>query len=303
MKRRVSGTINTLYTPAKEAYYTPFAVAVAFLCMLSEGFLFKGQPSLLRVTVLELAALLPAAGVCIRLRGEGRERLRLRTFGIDKLLFLFLCAVSLLAGGLLITASLREAGFAWADISSLADISGFADSDTFSLLLAFAIIPAVCEELLFRSVLLSSFESAGGIFASILSSLLFAMFHFSVEKLPMYFFFGMMLSLVTLLTQSCVAAMLVHFLYNAFVLFEDSFLSDFFSLLEEPSFLVLVSLIILLACLALIFGECQRTYSYYAKQNREAPFYIRGYAGRAVAILFSPAFILCVVIFTVAVLI
>lgn len=79
----------------------------------------------------------------------------------------------------------------------------------------FAIIPAICEETFFRGYLLRAYSPLGTWRAIVFSSLLFALLHGSIIRLPITFTLGVVLSLLALKTGSLVPSMIVHFVNNA----------------------------------------------------------------------------------------
>jgi membrane protease YdiL (CAAX protease family) len=86
-------------------------------------------------------------------------------------------------------------------------------------LLAFALLPAVCEELAFRGFLLNGllkrFRQRTAI---LLCSFLFALFHMNVFQFLPTFFLGVVLGLLTVRSKSVLPAMFFHLLYNAVLL-------------------------------------------------------------------------------------
>lgn len=82
-------------------------------------------------------------------------------------------------------------------------------------LISLALIPAICEELFFRGVLVNSLKEKGDIFAIIFSSIMFAIFHFSLSQLLYPICFGLILSIVYLRTKNIFFPMLLHFVNNA----------------------------------------------------------------------------------------
>lgn len=81
--------------------------------------------------------------------------------------------------------------------------------------LLMGVVPGVCEELLFRGVTLSAYEQSGTKRALIVSSLLFATLHGSVQGFPVQFGIGLMLGLLCLYTDSVYAGMMTHMVYNS----------------------------------------------------------------------------------------
>jgi sodium transport system permease protein len=83
-------------------------------------------------------------------------------------------------------------------------------------LLAFAVLPAVCEELVFRGFLLTGLlKWYRPRTAILLVSFLFALFHMNVFQFLPSFFLGVVLGLLTVRSRSVVPAILFHLLYNA----------------------------------------------------------------------------------------
>ncbi|MBQ8911644.1 MAG: CPBP family intramembrane metalloprotease [Clostridia bacterium] len=94
------------------------------------------------------------------------------------------------------------------------------------VLLSMVIIPAVCEELLFRGVILAEYRSLGQGNAVVISAVCFAMLHFSVTNFPVYLFVGVLLGVITLASRSVIPAMLLHLLSNTLSVFtSDQFLN------------------------------------------------------------------------------
>ena len=78
-----------------------------------------------------------------------------------------------------------------------------------------ALVPAICEEMLVRGVLLNEFSKyAGGFGGVLLSSLLFTLLHFDLQYFGIYFVAGLFLGTLTHVTRSVFPAMIVHFLNN-----------------------------------------------------------------------------------------
>jgi sodium transport system permease protein len=89
------------------------------------------------------------------------------------------------------------------------------------LLLIVALLPAVCEELVFRGVLLQAFERTGRMWRAVLvSALVFGAFHLSFETAIRFLptaFLGVLLAYVVWQTRSIFTGMLMHLVNNAAV--------------------------------------------------------------------------------------
>jgi ABC-2 type transport system permease protein/sodium transport system permease protein len=95
-----------------------------------------------------------------------------------------------------------------------------------SVFVLIAVIPAVCEELLFRGFLLSSLSSASRKWTAIIASAaVFAVFHFFLFKFAVTALLGVLLGYLCWQSRSIVPAIIVHLLHNgigaAYALFPD----------------------------------------------------------------------------------
>lgn len=80
-----------------------------------------------------------------------------------------------------------------------------------------AVVPAVCEELVFRGIVFNGLRKFGKVGSIFLSALLFALAHGSAMQFIYQFILGLVLAAVVLKTGSIVASMVTHFVNNATV--------------------------------------------------------------------------------------
>lgn len=76
------------------------------------------------------------------------------------------------------------------------------------------ICPAVCEELIFRGIILNGTEKLGEVASIIIGGLLFSLFHQSPQQTVYQFFCGMIFTFITIRTMSILPAMVLHFINN-----------------------------------------------------------------------------------------
>ncbi len=82
-------------------------------------------------------------------------------------------------------------------------------------LLNIALIPAICEELLFRGYILRAFEKSWGpIVAILISGLIFGMFHIQLGNIFPLATLGIILALMTWLSGTLWPAIIAHFINN-----------------------------------------------------------------------------------------
>lgn len=87
--------------------------------------------------------------------------------------------------------------------------------------LVVAVMPAICEECVFRGAITSGLSKYKKWIIIVLSGLMFALFHMNVQQLIYQFVLGMALASVMLTTGSIVYTMLLHFFNNFVVLFTN----------------------------------------------------------------------------------
>ncbi|MBQ5390344.1 MAG: CPBP family intramembrane metalloprotease [Clostridia bacterium] len=170
------------------------------------------------------------------------------------------------------------------------------------IIAVFAVIPAVCEELIFRGVILSAFEPCGVAPAIIGTSLLFAFAHMSFEKLPIYFFASVILCFAAYTGRSLLASMLLHTLYNIVSLYLGEYLSGIAAHLESFSLLFVVMLFTLWIVTLIALAEGERVYRAYAERDLDSSYtpkkltHAQRIKGSA-SVYFSIPFLLCTLIY------
>lgn len=85
-----------------------------------------------------------------------------------------------------------------------------------------AVLPGVCEELLFRGALLPAFEQGGTRHARVVTALLFALLHGNIIGLPTQFLLGLILADIVICSDSIYGGMIFHTVYNAALLIIQS---------------------------------------------------------------------------------
>ena len=174
--------------------------------------------------VMELIVLgVPAAFFCL-LRGGGYiEGLRLRGMGARHLT-LTVWAFLFLAGGVTLLSLGMYLLFPNAFAASSLTSGAVGDGTGLYMLIAFALLPALLLEFLFRGVVCAEYATYGAGIAVLLSSLSFGLLHFSFVRLPIWFFMGLVLALTAGAARSLLPAILVHGLGNTLLLFGEPYL-------------------------------------------------------------------------------
>lgn len=80
-----------------------------------------------------------------------------------------------------------------------------------------AVIPAICEEFLYRGIIYNGLRKFGSVGAIFLSAIMFALAHGSAMQFFYQFILGLVLAAIVYKTGSIVASMIAHFVNNATV--------------------------------------------------------------------------------------
>ncbi|MBQ8642344.1 MAG: CPBP family intramembrane metalloprotease [Clostridia bacterium] len=301
---------------SRDTLWTPLLLVFVFALLYFVGFipadrLGMDENPYLAVVVLQLVIYaVPALFYC-RLRGaDFAARLRLRLPRPGHALYLLYAAIFLIGGSALISIgmyTLFPDSFAAGSSEAYTNFARNAGIfDGLYLVMAFALLPAVTEELLFRGIVAGSYETMGVFTAVTVSSLAFAMSHFSFVRFPVYFFSGLVLAGVMYATRSLPASMLIHTLNNAFVLFLEKFVLH---IAEKRSISMILFLIIVgfftLAAALFMCVEAGNLYAGYARENVPSDYVVRRKGGAILSLaqsVFAPAFLAVVVLFVAATL-
>jgi CAAX amino terminal protease family. len=179
--------------------------------------------------------------------------------------------------------------------------------DTIYAIITFAVLPAVCEEFLFRSVLAAEYEKSGVGCAVFMSSAMFAMLHFNVQLLPVYFVSGLILMLVMYTTRSVLGSMAVHIANNIFSIYFEDYIWKMLSRPQNTAIVVFILSALLLLFLVIMFSEAERIYHNYGVMNVKSTYAEKpakkrksGEPNLFVKALISPPFILLAIFFIIA---
>ena len=121
-------------------------------------------------------------------------------------------------------------------------------------LLVLALLPAICEEMVFRGVLYNGFKnSLGTKKAIIFSALCFCIMHMSLQQTVYPLILGIVLALIVYYTGSVKASILAHFFNNAIVILSN-FIASFSEQTQETATFVFNVQNILSAIICAVIG-------------------------------------------------
>lgn len=228
------------------------------------------------VVILQMMIFLLPGALWAMFSGERYvQHLRIAPVKLECTALIISAAVAMTAGGLLIS-------ILFGGIDSLS--SSFSLYDTFIskddgtvptklyLILAYAVLPAICEEFVFRGILCHEYERGGVLRAIVFSSLFFGMLHFNIINLPVYLFAGAVLAMTLYATRSILGCVLAHFLYNLFGLFGQPYMSALYNLTGSSNFFIFFIAVLFLGSAALFCEEAARLYKKYLYNGYSAEY-------------------------------
>ncbi len=124
-------------------------------------------------------------------------------------------------------------------------------ANLFLALTLYALIPAICEEALFRGVILNGLRKYGVLPAVLISASFFALMHMNLVQFPYTFCLGIVFGLVVYYTRNLWLSVIMHFVNNASVL-----IIGYFTLNIEYTFVwydILIGIAGLLLCGVLVY--------------------------------------------------
>ncbi len=265
----------------------------------------------LAVIIIQMMIFVIPGLIYCKLRGkELTSELRLKGVGMKGVWLTLSSFFTLIFGSSLIKLALYALGYYSRQYTLYenyipTDTSGF--GSVLYIIIAIALVPAITEEFVFRSIVYGEYSALGikKFSAMVLSALLFAMMHFDLHKFPVYFFGGLVFAFVTQVSGSVLCAMALHLLNNIYgLLFETQLLR----LITQTDNLIFV--LFVLAVFFLIFLIL-------TLQSAENIYYIKGINGepspkrrkkerrrfsKDAECFLSPTFLICVIVFFVVTL-
>lgn len=231
---------------------------------------------------------------------------RMRFFRPEQIWFLFCVLIVMITGSLLceiLTGGIASLVGNFTLYSTfVAKLNGNGGQALY-VILAYGLLPAFCEELVFRAILCAEYERFGVGVSIAVSALFFAFLHFSFPLFLSYLFVGAILACSLYATRSFFAPFLLHLGYNVFCLLGQPYLSAFYvnAGSNEIFLFCLISLFLLFSAFAV--GEARKIYHLYARHNVDSSYTVsypmREMPARLVGALLSPAAAPCLVIWIV----
>lgn len=259
------------------------------------------------VVLLQLMIFLIPAVIYGKLRGDAfSRRIRMRLPRPEQIWFLVCMLAVMVSGGLLcgiLTGGVESLTGNFTLYSTFVARMGSSAMQTVYVILAYGVLPAFCEELVFRSILCAEYERFGVGVSMIASAVFFSMLHFSLPLFLSYLFLGGMLAAAMYATRSFFSAFALHLCYNLFCLFGQPYLSAFYVNAGSNEIFIFSLLVVFLLFAAFAAGEARKIYHRYARANVDSSYApavtVRSLPKSLFRALLSPAAAVCLVIWLV----
>ena len=213
---------------------------------------------------LSMTFLAPEQSLSQRIRGIGFARLR-----ADYIFFILFTAIFAVTGAQLLDmlfGGTLEAAKGFTVLASFtAGVDEYATNYPY-LILAYAIFPAIIEEIVFRGVIFSELKKISTPTAVVISSLISALFAFRLGGLPSALFCALIYCFVRLTTGSLQACIIVHFIYNLYALLLGTNMAAYFHSAGSKFLPVAICIGAWLIGASLFFTESAKIYR--AKSDR-----------------------------------
>lgn len=248
------------------ALTAPLFVSVVFLLLgISKRLLpyvsvFDPERMILYAAVFELFVFAIPAAFFLKIKDENLlECSKVKKISFSDLPFVLSAAATFVFGAIIILYLQRNFLDASADTASL--ITPIKEEvSIFGVFFYYVLVPALSEELFFRSIIISEYSSYGGPVAITVSALFFAMLHFSFAEFPFYFFSGAVLGLITFVTGSVFPAIVIHVLNNTVTVFFGQSLTSFLSESSSSVILAFILVVLFLASLLSLLSTMEEMY-------------------------------------------
>lgn len=322
----------------KASFSAPLFALILYVLLFASRFakdqlIGAGGNVYLSVIILQILIFIIPAIVFCRLKGVGYAvKLNIKFFSPSKLGCVIMSGLVLICLSILIRFlqvylfGMREFHFSLFD----AYLSEGSPEEFLFTATAFAVVPALTEEFVYRTILMTEYseEGFGAVTTALVTSLLSSMMCFSFETLPIRFAAAVMFCTVTYITGSSLAAFLSHIIFNIYGVFGEKYI---LKAIVDPSnkIISIFTFTLLFLVLAIIlFGEFEHILRRAGKSGAPSPAYLlkkdkdgktpdvaataraeenepsatMSEAARlGIEAFFSPTFLLCVLVFVIAI--
>lgn len=246
-----------IMTPHQRASWTLFFAMVLMLGLsFLSGYILKpsGSGKYINIMVLESVPIFIVILLYItRRKVAPKPFFRLNGISLNMALFMVFFGVCVRAMGMILNIPIILLTSKIGQIPINSAMMPSTTTDYLWGLASIALVPAVFEELLCRGILLREYESYGLKTSVFASALCFAVVHNIYYTLPFTLFFGIMMAIVTIRTESIYPAMIMHFSNNALSLTINFAMQRMPQLSTDPTYILALFYAFFLLALCFVF--------------------------------------------------
>ena len=273
--------LSPISEPALPMLLAAVVFAVCFIALLINKFVYPFGDELLAPVILQIVALVIPAYLVIMLTSSGKslfsqmKEVGFHALRAEHVFFVIFASLFAACGSLMLTLAFGGAQDASVGVTLLGTFTAGENEYSVAIpyiILVYAVIPALAEELLFRGVIFKGLEKVSFPFAAIVSTVLYAISGFSLGGLIPSLFTGILLVFVIYTTKSLWACVILHFVLNIYRLFLETNISAYFLASSNNLLLVITAVLALSVSALLFFSESARIFRKRAEKikNREA---------------------------------
>lgn len=281
--KKIKKTIGEIPAKPDERAFLPIllvtvCMAVAFIAMIIDRFIFSFGNDLLSPIMAQLVAMLIPAYLCMLLLCPEKKlsaqikRVGMARIGHEYVFFLIFSALFVITTALLLNIIF---GGVYASAKGFTLLGTFTAGENeytvnvLYLVVVYAVIPAVIEELVFRGIVYSELCGISEGLAACISSLLSAFFAFTLGGLPAALFCALAYCFVRFTTGSLLSCIIVHLAYNLYALFLATNVSKYFISAQNTALLTVIIIGAWLISTALFVSESARVYRMKAEKIKD----------------------------------
>lgn len=324
----------------KSSFSTPLFASILYILFLGTDFFREkltgaGGNEYLSVIIVQLLIFIIPAILFCRLKGVGyTSKMNIRLIAPSKFGSVIVSSLVLVFGSMLIRFAqiylFKMKDFSVSPFESY--ITGATEYNFLFAAAAFAIIPAITDEFVFRGVMLTEYNEGGygAVNATLITSLLSSMLFFTLESFPIRFFSAIVLCMLTYATGSSLSAFIAHLVFNIYTVFGEKYIIKTLSDPSNKIISVFTFALLFLVLSVIMFSEFEHTLRQMGRGGAPSPSYLlkKSDDGKTpdiaateatesdnpskkvvsektkltIEAFFSPSFIVCIIIFAVAVL-
>lgn len=260
---------KTAVSPKSDAFLplllATVSASLALIMLIIDKFIYSFGGDLLSPMLGQLIVLLIPSYLCIQISSYKKSAsaqlkwLGFRKMGAEYIFFLIFTALFMMATSFVLNTLFYGVYRASEGFTVLGIFTAGVNEYTVSypyLILVYALTPAIIEELMFRGVIYAHLSQISRQCAIIGSSLISAIFSFTLGGFPSAVFCALTYCFIRYITGSLISCMAVHFAFNLYGLFLQTNLSKYLISSQNNILLLTATIVVFLLFAALFFSEC-----------------------------------------------